>query len=371
MKKFLAVSLGLVAMVGFVACGGDDGGGTQPTPDAIQEGVQPDASGGEVLGEGVSPTETVGEGTGDVAKEAAQEVVCTPNCTGKVCGSDGCGGSCGECKDGDKTLCLPDGSACVKPCDIAGTVTKWDKVGVLASLETPGDKAVVEQKCPDFSGDGKGDNGLKGLASTVNGELAKMVQEGKFNIAMEFKGVTDFENTASFTLNGLLVDPDPTDTSTPKEKWQVDPKSYNPADCTPLIAFKDAKIAGGKLSGGPTTFSLTLAIEQFGGGALTFTLEKGQVSMTVKDDKVTAEDGVLAGVLTKDQVDATLAKAKEQCNVPKPPDFCNYLSMAESFLPMLFDLDQNGDGKKDAASLCLLFSLRGATITGLVPPETK
>ena len=31
---------------------------------------------------------------------------CTPDCTGKVCGSNGCGGSCGECADADETCFL-------------------------------------------------------------------------------------------------------------------------------------------------------------------------------------------------------------------------------------------------------------------------
>ena len=39
--------------------------------------------------------------------------VCVPNCTGKSCGSDGCGGTCGACK-GDQT-CQPDGT-CKSPC---------------------------------------------------------------------------------------------------------------------------------------------------------------------------------------------------------------------------------------------------------------
>ena len=34
-----------------------------------------------------------GKGNGD-----AQQ--CTPNCDGKKCGDDGCGGSCGKCDDG-------------------------------------------------------------------------------------------------------------------------------------------------------------------------------------------------------------------------------------------------------------------------------
>jgi len=41
---------------------------------------------------------------------------CTPNCTGKSCGSDGCGGACGQCDDGQN--CINDNCETpVDPCD--------------------------------------------------------------------------------------------------------------------------------------------------------------------------------------------------------------------------------------------------------------
>jgi uncharacterized protein (TIGR03382 family) len=50
--------------------------------------------------------------TGDVILRMRADVTgtCTPNCTGRACGSDGCGGLCGECPSG-------------KTCDAAGQCT--------------------------------------------------------------------------------------------------------------------------------------------------------------------------------------------------------------------------------------------------------
>lgn len=366
MKKFLSFSFALFAVAAWVACGGDDGGtnngGTDTTPDVIGEGTGGDVPLIETTPE-VQPEVVV-----DTPKE---EEICVPNCEGKVCGLDGCGGQCGSgCPEGQ--ICTAKQDKCVVPCDPTTEVTSWAKTGGLSSLYTlpeATDTRKVEDTCPDFSGDGKGDNGLKSLASTINGELKKMVANGEFNIIMEFQGVTDFQNTASFKLVGLIGEPDPTDTTVPPEKWLVMPESYNPETCDPYIAFEGAKIEAGKMKAGPTTFSLTLSIAELG-GSLTFTLEQGQVAMDIKDDKVTAENGVLAGVLTKQQIDATLDRAKQQCDVPEPPDFCSYLPMADSFLPMLFDLDLDKDGVEDAASLCLVFGLRGVTVTGFVPADT-
>lgn len=47
---------------------------------------------------------------GDADAEALEEAdaeVCTPTCTGRTCGPDGCGGSCGACADGQS--CTPEG----------------------------------------------------------------------------------------------------------------------------------------------------------------------------------------------------------------------------------------------------------------------
>jgi hypothetical protein len=63
---------------------------------------------------------------------------CTPNCLGKVCGSDGCGGSCGTCDVGENC----EEGKCVSPC---------------TSLCSLGDKRCVGQnsfqECGDFNGD--------------------------------------------------------------------------------------------------------------------------------------------------------------------------------------------------------------------------
>ncbi|KKW01417.1 MAG: Galactose oxidase [Parcubacteria group bacterium GW2011_GWA2_48_9] len=53
-------------------------------------------------------------------------VPCTPNCTGKICGSNGCGGSCGSCSSemscsAGQCITNPSGGGIIKPCFLAGT----------------------------------------------------------------------------------------------------------------------------------------------------------------------------------------------------------------------------------------------------------
>ncbi|MFM9108896.1 MAG: hypothetical protein ACKOWF_19595 [Chloroflexota bacterium] len=45
------------------------------------------------------------------ARRAPAALACDPNCAGKACGDDGCGGSCGSCPLG--SICIDDLGACV------------------------------------------------------------------------------------------------------------------------------------------------------------------------------------------------------------------------------------------------------------------
>ncbi len=63
------------------------------SPDEVSlEDLSPD----EVSPEDLSPEDALPDTLPDVEPE---EVVCEPDCAGKDCGDDGCGGSCGECEE--------------------------------------------------------------------------------------------------------------------------------------------------------------------------------------------------------------------------------------------------------------------------------
>ncbi|MDD5193465.1 MAG: hypothetical protein PHF67_02660 [Candidatus Nanoarchaeia archaeon] len=64
-----------------------------------------------------------------VGMQVCSSCACTPDCTGKVCGDDGCGGSCGSCDDGiacTTDSCDPATSTCLHPltgCDDSNLCT--------------------------------------------------------------------------------------------------------------------------------------------------------------------------------------------------------------------------------------------------------
>ncbi len=259
-------------------------------------------------------------------------------------------------------MCSSDG-LCIEQCTLPDT---WGGVGVVTKLESPADAGEVGQICPDYSGDGKGDNGLRQVATMVNPEIQKAIAGGAMGILFEFEGVTDFVNTAAFDLNGLVGEPEAAGST----NFLIEDKAYDPETCEPLISFADAELKGGTFTAGPSVFILDLAALGVNEVPLVLKIGDAQLSGDVTaggPDGVTVQNGILAGVITKQLIEEALAIAEEQCNVPEPPSFCSYLSMAKQFLPMLFDLDQDGDGTKDAMSVCFKYELGPAKITGYKP----
>ena len=300
----------------------------------------------------------------ETTPDAQDADACEPGCTGKECGSDGCGGLCGTCGDPTKPICDNTGTCVATSSDTFPTT--WSKIGAVATLTTPGDAAGVAL-CPDFNGDGKGDNGLKALAATINAELAKSIPSS-FGILFEFVDVADpIADNPGFTLVVLYGRP----TAPGATTWEIDPASFDlnipSGEFGPQLSFDGAQIVSKLLTVNPGLVSLTIPIAALGGN-LSLTLQQVQISATITDGSVAALNGTVAGILTKDQIDATMAKLEATCAGPNPPTGpCSLFSTSKSVLPMLIDLDQNQDGKKDAMSICFQFTLTGGTIVGMKP----
>lgn len=92
------------AVVGIVACGGNttDEPDTGTTPDNGILDANPTDPGTDV-----APPDDPGE------RDTPPSDICVPDCDGRDCGDDGCGGSCGACEDGS---CLENGTCCTPDC---------------------------------------------------------------------------------------------------------------------------------------------------------------------------------------------------------------------------------------------------------------
>lgn len=277
---------------------------------------------------------------------------CCPDCCGRECGDDGCAGICGVCQAND--VCLQ--GECVAPCSLP---TEWDPTGVVTSLETPADKDDIASVCHDFSGDGKGDNAFRGLASMINPQLAEAIEADELGILLEFNGVV---TPADFTLVGLAGEPE-TDSGT---GFLIETSAYD-STCLPLASFPHSSITNGELAAGPSLVTLDLAFMSDGELPLVISIGDARISgtsTTIDMDGVEVTDGVMTGIITRAMFEEALAALDEACEVLDPPDYCGYRTLIPNPWESLLDIDLDEDGIKDAASLCFQFTQGKATING-------
>ena len=104
---------------------------------------------------------------------------CVPNCTGKQCGDDGCGGSCGTCPSGKicqnyqcVDICVPDCSG--KECGDDGC---GGSCGTCPSGKTCQNYQCVDTCVPECSGKECGDDGCGGSCGTCpSGKICQNYQ---------------------------------------------------------------------------------------------------------------------------------------------------------------------------------------------------
>jgi hypothetical protein len=66
--------------------------------------------------DGLEDTQSFTDSTAEVGVDlAAEDVLCVPDCEGKECGSDGCGGQCASCNPG--VACIMNTCACTPECE--------------------------------------------------------------------------------------------------------------------------------------------------------------------------------------------------------------------------------------------------------------
>ena len=95
---------------------GGEGGAEDADADETKPPAPPDTGGDSEQGpegEELSPSADAAGGPDDASEDTTVPEPCSPSCEGKVCGDDGCGGSCGSCSG--HTLCVEFGGACQAP----------------------------------------------------------------------------------------------------------------------------------------------------------------------------------------------------------------------------------------------------------------
>ncbi len=307
--------------------------------------------------------------------------VCTPDCEGKVCGSDGCGGSCGDCGDGEE--CGLD-SQCYASCWANEAPVYSDDVLKINSLVIgdggyDGMAIDVDNDPETCAPEGACENGLN---NQLGGLLTQIAQYVDANAELE-----DMMIEGSFVLLGELIEPNlegeefPMNLyiGVPKDAadvcdWQVEtcdylvkPDSYDIMnECKAMISFDNASVVDGKLLAGGPDGLFSIAFPVVDGLILTL-----HVHMATLVGDAVIEEGKIVGV-TGGLIGGAVPKALIMETIDNlPPDVLADLQVSVDMIKGLLDvfiqndIDTDGDGELDAASLGIQFEMIAGKIVGL------
>ena len=337
-------------------------------------------------GDGGEPECDCGECSETEVCDAGVCVACEPDCEGKECGDDGCGGTCGDCGDTGGVCVL---GQCVLDClgAIAGngfsdTVQKVNVLefgygglpGYALDVDDNPDSCAPPGNCQDGL-----DNSLGGALDEiaafvdVNKELDAGLDSGAVILLAEF--VSPALDGTAFTLNmyaGEEVEPDPLVCN-----WQADlcdylvePDSFDLDLCRPVVSFDNITVVEGLLTGGGPDAVFEISMPLVEGAMLTLKARRAKLQATVVIEEgtiIAIEDGVIGGAVNKVEV-------QEACQA-LPDDLFDALGFGkDTVCPLLdiivvADIDTDEDPSLDSASVGVKFAAIPGNITGLNLPE--
>ncbi len=297
---------------------------------------------------------------------------------GNVCTNDNChptagcqyqavGGPCDDgldCSFGDACQtgqCVGDVSECGCLPEFSEVVTKLTKLN-LGPDGHPGNGLDVDNDPTTCTPPGKCsggiDNSLSGFAGLANPALDDGFSDGGIVLLLEHE---NFKNTGQlYQLNfypGDDLKNDPCNVQTQVCNYEVDQAALDPDSCEPLIQFGNAKIKNGTdLTAGGVGYQFPLELPVTDDAVIPVIVSNARVeaTVTVAGGFVTSLDGILAGAVPKqtflDGIDAIDDKDLEGVGLDKMTLKTLVTAVVQN------DIDLDGDGNPDAASISLLIT---------------
>ena len=279
--------------------------------------------------------------------------------TGPAC-DDGIGCTVADtCRSG---VCVGDDSGCVcPPPEGPAVVITALSIGIDGHAGHGLDLDANANTCsPPGRCSGGVNNAFAQIAGIANPEIVKALDDGAFFLLFQHIGLQ---------TNGQPYDlaPWPAEITNESCAYQTTTCSFllNPSGfteaCDPIVSLPNARISGSTFTAGGVGHDFFFNLPLLEGVTLDLVLYNAtlEATVTVSGGRVTQMAGLLGGAVPKSTIrDALLAIDPEQ--MPIDPNVI--LSLLDTLVRD--DIDTDGNGTPDAASIGILFEAREANIAG-------
>jgi hypothetical protein len=208
------------------------------------------------------------------------------------------------------------------------------------------------------------DNSMAGIAGPANEPIADALADGDLIFLFEHRGLrTDGVPYELVLLTGDPVDPIGCDFQTETCDYWVDENSYAPDTCAARISFDNATLTATTFrAGGPGyTFPFSIPIQ---GLPLSIDLFNARIvaTPTFAGPDLAGLTGIIGGAVPKQQlIDAVNAIPDDQF----PAGMSKAFVLSLLNLLITDDIDTDGDGRPDAASIGIRFVAIDANLAGI------
>jgi len=238
----------------------------------------------------------------------------------------------------------------------------------------PGEAADVDgdpATCTPYGNCSGGlDNAMSGLFDSlkqfvdVDEQLADMVEGGDVNLLAEMVSVK--YDGSSFAVNMYLAQPVlpkyQCNFQTSVCEYLIDSGAIDEDACQPFVTFDNAKIVDGVLTAGGKGYQFTWVLPFLNGPPMEVNLLNARIvaDVVLGGSGVLEVHGVIGGAIPKEALIEAVDDLPEQ-GLPVSKE------MIKSLLGMMItnDIDTDGDGVPDAASIGIKFTSIGAEIVGV------
>ena len=280
-----------------------------------------------------------------------------------------------DCSVNDKCVggvCAGDDSLCTNCPPTFGTLVSKFTSLQIGTKGIPGEGFDVDGNpatCSPTPGCSGGiDNAMAKFAGIANGQITKPMDEGQ--IIILFEHVSPNLAGTPYQINMYAGKPvsETCDFQNSVCDYWVDPQTMTP-DCYPLVFFDNFKAKDGKFTAGGQSYNFPIDLPLIPGVPLKITLFFARLegTYTTANGQLDTLEGLMGGAIKKQEVVDIINNLPPDALGDFPMTKDQLLNLLNSMLPT--DMDTNGDGTKDGASMGLKFKAIRGHISGLKPAD--